>query len=445
LEINENNTVLKNEDSSFILNELKTNFVDQQKEKSINPQGKNFETVEGNIERDLLKRDFNPFDLQGNKILIVDDEEVNRKILMEILDFHGFITDEAKDGIDCLKKLESTEFNLIILDIKMPNLDGNETLEILKKNNPYLPVIMVSGHASNEEAINSVKKGAFDFLFKPIDYSRLLITIRNALDKRKLLMDVGEFNMNEHNSSDYFIHINVPKELKIAIQQYLFYFKKFVFDTKGFDLDINIIDLKSSLKLILKTKDSTLLPKVSNWFNEYVRFAYINLKKENIQFENNISGFRKESIIKELKMQITHLNNSIELINEQSQLLKSENDFLKKITLNLTTKSHIKIHYNDNFFNRLKNNISEGKSIFVINEMIKICESNELKEIKNNFINLKAQLNKVIREAGINIISKDEERVEINRINHIVLELIDVIIPEIEDGEKEGLSNNNRL
>lgn len=122
-------------------------------------------------------------------ILIVDDEPQIRNSLKDILEFEEYTVSEATDGLDGLAKIKKTSFDLILLDIKMPKMDGMETLERIQILRPDIPVIMISGHANIDTAVEAVKKGAFDFIAKPLDLNRLLITIRNAMDKSSLVTE----------------------------------------------------------------------------------------------------------------------------------------------------------------------------------------------------------------------------------------------------------------
>ncbi|MCO6480535.1 MAG: sigma-54-dependent Fis family transcriptional regulator [Phaeodactylibacter sp.] len=122
-------------------------------------------------------------------VLIVDDERSIRRTLREILEFEKYQVDEATDGLDCLAKLKKQKYDVIILDIKMPKMDGMEALERIQALTPDTPVVMISGHATIDTAVEAVKKGAFDFIAKPPDLNRLLITIRNALDKSNLVTE----------------------------------------------------------------------------------------------------------------------------------------------------------------------------------------------------------------------------------------------------------------
>ena len=117
------------------------------------------------------------------KILIVDDEAPFRRVLRDILETEKYEVHEAVDGIDALARLKQKKFDVVIMDIKMPKLDGIEALERIIEIQPDLPVIMISGHVDVDQAIMTVRKGAFDFIQKPLDLNRLLITVRNALDK----------------------------------------------------------------------------------------------------------------------------------------------------------------------------------------------------------------------------------------------------------------------
>ena len=121
------------------------------------------------------------------KILIVDDETPIRRTLRDILEFEGYEVDEAVDGLDCVAKVQKEKYDVVIMDIKMPKMDGIEALERLQILSPETPVIMVSGHGTIDTAVEAVKKGAFDFISKPPDLNRMLITVRNALDRSELV------------------------------------------------------------------------------------------------------------------------------------------------------------------------------------------------------------------------------------------------------------------
>ncbi len=125
----------------------------------------------------------------STRVLIVDDEKSIRKTLREILEYEKYEVEEAGDGLECLAKVKGGKIDLIILDIKMPKLDGTETLERLQLLAPDIPVVMISGHATIDTAVEAVKKGAFDFISKPPDLNRMLITLRNALDHSHLVSE----------------------------------------------------------------------------------------------------------------------------------------------------------------------------------------------------------------------------------------------------------------
>lgn len=120
-------------------------------------------------------------------ILIIDDEKAIRKTLTEILSFEGYKIDEASDGEEGLKRFGEKSYDLVLCDIKMPKLDGIEFLEKAKSINPDIPIIMISGHGNIDTAVEAVKKGAFDYISKPPDLNRLLITLRNATEKQDLV------------------------------------------------------------------------------------------------------------------------------------------------------------------------------------------------------------------------------------------------------------------
>jgi len=122
-------------------------------------------------------------------LLIIDDEKAIRKTLTEILSFEGYKIEEASDGEEGLKKFKEKNYDLVLCDIKMPKLDGIEFLQKAGEINPDVPIIMISGHGNIETAVDAVKKGAYDYISKPPDLNRLLITIRNAMDKSSLVTE----------------------------------------------------------------------------------------------------------------------------------------------------------------------------------------------------------------------------------------------------------------
>ena len=123
------------------------------------------------------------------KILVIDDERSIRNTLKDILEFEKHEVALAGDGQTGLDAAQSESFDIIFSDIKMPGMDGIELLTILKEKEVEAPVVMISGHGNIETAVECIKKGAFDFIEKPIDLNRLLITVRNALDKNILVTE----------------------------------------------------------------------------------------------------------------------------------------------------------------------------------------------------------------------------------------------------------------
>lgn len=123
------------------------------------------------------------------KILIVDDDKGIRNTLRDILELEKYKVDESPDGLDAIVKLKQNDYDVVIMDIKMPKMDGMEALERVQLLKPDVPVIMISGHGNIDTAVDSVKKGAFDFIQKPPDLNRLFITIRNAMDKSSLITE----------------------------------------------------------------------------------------------------------------------------------------------------------------------------------------------------------------------------------------------------------------
>ena len=121
------------------------------------------------------------------KILVIDDERAIRNTLKDVLEYEKYDVDLAEDGPTGLELFSHGSYDAILCDIKMAKMDGIEVLQHLMEESPDTPVIMISGHGNIESAVDAIKKGAFDFLEKPLDLNRLLITIRNAMDKATLI------------------------------------------------------------------------------------------------------------------------------------------------------------------------------------------------------------------------------------------------------------------
>lgn len=126
-----------------------------------------------------------------SKILIIEDEEAIRRVLVSILteENESYQVEVAEDGVVGLAKIKNNDYDLVLCDIKMPKMDGVELLEAAKKIDSELPIVMISGHGDMETAINTMRLGAFDYISKPPDLNRLLNTVRNALDKKKLVVE----------------------------------------------------------------------------------------------------------------------------------------------------------------------------------------------------------------------------------------------------------------
>jgi len=126
-----------------------------------------------------------------SKILIIEDEAAIRRVLGKILSEESdtYKVEEAEDGQAGLEKIKNDDYDLVLCDIKMPKMDGVEVLEAVKKIKPEIPFVMISGHGDIETAINTMRLGAFDYISKPPDLNRLLNTVRNALDRKVLVVE----------------------------------------------------------------------------------------------------------------------------------------------------------------------------------------------------------------------------------------------------------------
>ena len=153
------------------------------------------------------------------KVLIIDDEKSIRRSLREILEFEKFIVDEAEDGAAGFAKITGEQFDLVLCDVKMPKLDGLELLQKLSKEEVDVPLVMMSGHGNIETAVEAVKKGAYDFLTKPVDLNRLLVTVRNAMDKQHLVSETKTLKKKIGKSGEIIGESKALEEVKNLIEK----------------------------------------------------------------------------------------------------------------------------------------------------------------------------------------------------------------------------------
>jgi len=152
-------------------------------------------------------------------ILLIEDEKAIRKTLSEILSYEGYKIDEAGDGEEGLKKFKEKTYDMVLCDIKMPKMDGIELLQKAGEANADVPIIMISGHGNIETAVEAVKKGAYDFISKPPDLNRLLITIRNALDKTNLVTETKSLKRRIGKVQEMIGDSNPIKKIKDTIEK----------------------------------------------------------------------------------------------------------------------------------------------------------------------------------------------------------------------------------
>ena len=152
-------------------------------------------------------------------ILIIDDEKAIRKTLSEILSFEGYKIDEASDGEEGLKKFKDRSYDVVLCDIKMPKIDGIEFLQKAGESNPDIPIIMISGHGNIETAVEAVKTGAYDYISKPPDLNRLLITIRNAMDRSNLASEAKVLKKKVNKVQEMIGHSAPIRKIKETIDK----------------------------------------------------------------------------------------------------------------------------------------------------------------------------------------------------------------------------------
>jgi len=153
------------------------------------------------------------------KILIVDDEKSIRYTLREILEYEKYEVEEAKDGNEGMEKMIISDYDVVLCDISMPKMNGMEVLEKAMELGKKLQMIMISAHADIDMAVEATKKGAFDFLQKPLDLNRILLSVRNALDKSNLVEETKVLKRKISKTFDIIGESEPIKEVKEAIEK----------------------------------------------------------------------------------------------------------------------------------------------------------------------------------------------------------------------------------
>lgn len=153
------------------------------------------------------------------KVLVVDDERAIRNTLKDILTLEGYDVQLAENGQEALTFFEKGGIDVVFLDIKMPEMDGIEVLEKMQEVSPEVPVIMISGHGTIETAVEAIKKGAYDFIAKPLDLNRVLITMRNATDKSTLVQETKKLRTKVNKTFDIVGESDAIKRVKDIIEK----------------------------------------------------------------------------------------------------------------------------------------------------------------------------------------------------------------------------------
>ena len=156
-----------------------------------------------------------------SKILIIEDEAAIRRVLTKILSEESdtYIVEDAEDGVAGLEKIKNNDYDLVLCDIKMPKMDGVEVLEAVKKIKPEIPMVMISGHGDMETAIQTMRLGAFDYISKPPDLNRLLNTVRNALDKKQLVVENKILKKKVSKNYEMIGHSEPINRIKLMIEK----------------------------------------------------------------------------------------------------------------------------------------------------------------------------------------------------------------------------------
>ena len=304
-------------------------------------------------------------------ILIIDDERPIRSTLREILEYEKYKVSDAENGEEGLKLIEKEKFDLVLCDIKMPKMDGIEVLEKVMEKQSDLPVVMISGHGNIETAVEAIKMGAFDFIAKPLDLNRLLVTVRNALDKSDLVEETKQLRKKVHQSklNDIIGESAAILEVK-KISQRIFCMEgsmtqqyQFAADT-GKILDIVIDSLYSQKEIFLREL-------ISNSSDALDKLKYLTLTQDEfkpLKFEPKI--LIKIILIKKIKNKPSNVPGKI-FLKILTEIFLASSILLAPITWSILTKFRLAIRAAlTMFIIRKEKRINTNNSIIKIIDLI---------------------------------------------------------------------------
>ena len=156
-----------------------------------------------------------------SKILVIEDEAAIRRVLIKIIseESDSYDVEEAENGLDGIEKIKDNDYDLVLCDIKMPKMDGVEVLEKAKKIKPEIPFVMISGHGDLDTAVNTMRLGAFDYISKPPDLNRLLNTVRNALDRKVLIVENKRLKKKVSKNYEMIVESDAITHIKKMIEK----------------------------------------------------------------------------------------------------------------------------------------------------------------------------------------------------------------------------------
>lgn len=240
------------------------------------------------------------------RILIIDDEKAIRNTLKDILSYEKFDVDEAADGAEGVKKVENQQYDVVLCDIKMPKMDGLEALSKILAAKPDMPVVMISGHGNIDTAVDAIKKGAYDYISKPPDLNRLLVTVRNALDRTSLVTETKALKKKISRTRDMIGDSGEMKKIKELIEKVA----------------------PTDARVLVTGDNGTGKELVARWIHEKSKRAVASLVEVNCAaipselIESELFGHEKGSFTSAIKQRI----GKFELANESTLFLDEVGD-----------------------------------------------------------------------------------------------------------------------
>lgn len=360
------------------------------------------------------------------KLLFVDDHKIVTEAFSEVLQKEfNFEVDFAHTGVEALASFKQKQHQILVTNINMPEMDGIELTRKIKEISPNTKVIIFTMMNGFEFAVDALRAGADDYLLKGVGIDHFLKSLKRAI--------------NRITNEKFSFNIEIEEGLITSFQQYLLYFKKYITLSKNISLDFEVNAYQGKLEIKISVEPHVDIERIQNWLAEYLGFLGQNIEKLVVDFEYETSRHNADLLIADLKNEIAHLKNSLEIEKIRNNRIQADNDFFKTLCLQITGQPKNIETVKPDIAEELKGLIANGNSTEAIERILPIFRDNN--EVYNRVIILNNQISQFQLEKRIGILERNTELSQMGRINMALLDVIDLIETELKNGPKDSSSS----